>query len=207
MPSLRHENTLRTSGFRVVAGVDEAGRGPLAGPVCVAAVVLPEKFRHRVLNDSKQLTPAMREKLYEEITSDERIRWHCVSIDVAEIDRVNILQATWQGMRAAALALDPCPDAVLIDGTPVKQYPVHHVALVNGDSLSFSIAAASIIAKVTRDRIMAELANHHPEYGFEAHKGYGTPQHLAALRKHGPCVHHRRSFSPVSQTEFQFTEI
>lgn len=204
MPTLRHENTLRTAGFRVVAGVDEAGRGPLAGPVCVAAVVLPEKFKHRVLNDSKQLCEAKREKIYAEITGDERIRWHCVSIDVQEIDRVNILQATWQGMRAAVLALNPCPDAVLIDGLPVRQYPVHHVALVNGDSLSFSIAAASIIAKVTRDRIMKELAQHHPEYGFDAHKGYGTRQHLAALRKHGPCPHHRRSFSPVAQQEFQF---
>lgn len=204
MPSLHHENTLRASGFRIVAGVDEAGRGPLAGPVCVAAVVLPEKFRHRVLNDSKQLSPAKRELLYEEITSNEKIRWHCVAIEVAEIDRINILQATWQGMRAAAQALDPCPDAVLIDGRPVKQYPLHQVALVKGDSLSFSIAAASIIAKVTRDRIMRALAEHHPEYGFEVHKGYGTPQHLEALKKHGPCPHHRRSFSPVSQTEFQF---
>ncbi|MGV3659389.1 MAG: ribonuclease HII [Prosthecobacter sp.] len=207
MPTLRHENTLRASGFRVIAGVDEAGRGPLAGPVCVAAVVLPEKFRHRVLNDSKQLSHAKREQLYDEITQDERIRWHCVSIEVAEIDRVNILQATWQGMRAAVMALNPCPDAVLIDGTPVKQYPVHHVALVDGDSLSFSIAAASIIAKVTRDRIMTQLAQHHPEYGFEAHKGYGTKQHLAALRKHGPCTHHRRSFAPVAQTEFQFDTV
>lgn len=204
MPSLRHENSLRAAGFRIIAGVDEAGRGPLAGPVCVAAVVLPEKFRHKVLNDSKQLSETKREALYEEITSNERIRWHCVSIEADEIDRINILQATWKGMRTAALALEPCPDAVLIDGKPVKHYPLHHVALVKGDSLSFSIAAASIIAKVTRDRIMKALAERHPEYGFEVHKGYGTPQHLAALKKHGPCPHHRRSFSPVAQPEFQF---
>jgi ribonuclease HII len=202
MPTLDYENTLRSSGFRIVAGIDEAGRGPLAGPVCVAAVVLPDDFAHPVLNDSKQLTAAAREHLYDEITGDSRIRWHCVSIEVEEIDRINILQATWQGMRRAALALDPRPDAVLIDGNPVKQYPLHHVALVQGDSLSYSIAAASIIAKVTRDRIMIAMAQEHPEYGFQTHKGYPTPAHLAALKKHGPCPHHRRSFSPVAQLEF-----
>lgn len=199
MPTLDHENTLRSSGFRIVAGVDEAGRGPLAGPVSVAAVVLPVGFTHPVLNDSKQLTEAKRERLYDEITSDPSIRWHCVSIAADEIDRINILQATWAGMRAAALALQPLPDAVLIDGKPVKQYPLHQVALVKGDSLSYSIAAASIIAKVTRDRFMVALAQRHPEYGFEVHKGYPTPAHLAALKKHGPCPQHRRSFRPVAQ--------
>lgn len=201
MPTLDHENALRASGFRVVAGVDEAGRGPLAGPVCVAAVILPDDFTHPVLNDSKQLSEAKRERLYDEVTNDARIRWHCVSIEVAEIDRINILQATWQGMRRAALALDPQPDAVLIDGKPVKSYPLHQVSLVKGDSLSYSIAAASIIAKVTRDRIMVEMARRHPEYGFEVHKGYPTPAHLTALRAHGPCPHHRRSFAPVAQLE------
>jgi len=201
MPTLDHENALRASGFRVVAGVDEAGRGPLAGPVCVAAVILPEDFTHPVLNDSKQLSEAKRERLYDEITNDARIRWHCVSIAPEEIDRINILQATWQGMRRAALALDPRPDAVLIDGKPVKQFPLHQMALVKGDSLSYSIAAASIIAKVTRDRIMVEMARGHPEYGFEIHKGYPTPAHLAALKKHGPCPHHRRSFAPVARLE------
>jgi len=207
MPTLDHENTLRAAGFRIVAGIDEAGRGPLAGPVCVAAVVLPADFTHPVLNDSKQLTEAKRERLYEEITGDARIRWHCVSIEPDEIDRINILQATWSGMRAAALALDPLPDAVLIDGRPVKQYPLHQVALVKGDSLSYSIAAASIIAKVTRDRFMVALAEEHPQYGFEIHKGYPTPAHLAALKKFGPCPHHRRSFGPVAQAEFQFDEV
>lgn len=201
MPTLDHENALRASGFRVVAGVDEAGRGPLAGPVCVAAVILPDDFTHPVLNDSKQLSGAKRDRLYDEITNDARIRWHCVSVAAGEIDHVNILQATWQGMRRAALALDPRPDAVLIDGRPVKQFPLHQVALVKGDSLSYSIAAASIIAKVTRDRIMAAMAGEHPEYGFEIHKGYPTPAHLAALKAHGPCPHHRRSFAPVAQLE------
>lgn len=204
MPSLRHENSLRTEGYSIVAGVDEAGRGPLAGPVCVAAVVLPERFRHKVLNDSKQLSHKTREALYKELTQNERIRWHCVTLSAAEIDRLNILQATWHGMRQAVLGLEPKPEAALIDGLAVRDFPVHQVALVKGDSLSYSIAAASIIAKVTRDRLMLALAEQFPEYGFEKHKGYGTAQHLAALRKHGPCVEHRRSFSPVSQTEFQF---
>ncbi|MFO1486670.1 MAG: ribonuclease HII [Verrucomicrobiaceae bacterium] len=206
MPTLDHENTLRAEGFRVIAGIDEAGRGPLAGPVCVAAVVLPDGYSHPVLNDSKQLTESKRERLYEEITSDTCIRWHCVSVEADEIDRINILQATWEGMRRAVLALRPKADAALIDGRPVKRFPVHHVALVKGDSLSFSIAAASIIAKVTRDRLMIALAGQHPEYGFEVHKGYPTPAHLAALRKHGPCPQHRRSFSPVAQMEFVFAE-
>lgn len=201
MPTIDHENTLRAAGFRIVAGIDEAGRGPLAGPVCVAAVVLPDDFTHPVLNDSKQLTEAKRERLYEEITGDARIRWHCVSIEPVEIDRINILQATWEGMRRALQGLQPVPDAALIDGTPVKRFPVHHVALVQGDSLSYSIAAASIIAKVTRDRLMVDMARQHPEYGFESHKGYPTPAHLAALRQHGPCPHHRRSFGPVAQLE------
>jgi ribonuclease HII len=201
MPTLDHENTLRASGFRCVAGIDEAGRGPLAGPVCVAAVILPDDFTHAVLNDSKQLSESKRERLYDEITGDARIQWHCVSIEPDEIDRINILQATWEGMRRAALGLNPTPDAALIDGKPVKRFPLHQVALVKGDSLSYSIAAASIIAKVTRDRIMVALARRHPEYGFEIHKGYPTPAHLAALKKHGPCPHHRRSFRPVAQLE------
>ena len=201
MPTLDHENALRASGFRVVAGIDEAGRGPLAGPVCVAAVILPDDFSHPMLNDSKQLSEAKRERLYEEITGDVRIAWHCVSIEPAEIDRINILQATWEGMRRAALGLQPRPDAALIDGKPVKRFPVHHVALVKGDSLSYSIAAASIIAKVTRDRLMIELGQQHPEYGFAIHKGYPTPAHLTALKAHGPCPHHRRSFAPVAQLE------
>jgi len=201
MPTLDHENTLRASGFRLIAGIDEAGRGPLAGPVSVAAVILPEGFTHAVLNDSKQLTEAKRERLYDELTGNPSIRWHCVSIAADEIDRINILQATWEGMRRAALALQPLPDAVLIDGKPVKHYPLHQLALVKGDSLSYSIAAASIIAKVTRDRFMVALARQHPEYGFEIHKGYPTPAHLAALKKHGPCPQHRRSFRPVAQVE------
>lgn len=198
MPSLEHETLLRTAGHRIIAGIDEAGRGPLAGPVSVAAVVLPEDYEHPVLNDSKQLTEAKRERLFEEITRDSRIRWHCELIGVQEIDRINILQATWLGMRRCALALDPRPTAVLIDGKPVRDFPMHQIALVKGDSLSYSIAAASIIAKVTRDRLMIKLAELHPGYGFEIHKGYPTPAHQAALKKLGPCPEHRHSFAPVA---------
>lgn len=199
MPSLDHENRLRASGHRHIAGIDEAGRGPLAGPVSVAAVILPAGFDHPVLNDSKQLSEKKREKLYDELISDPAIRWHAVMIEADEIDRLNILQATWTGMRRCALALDPKPDAALIDGKPVRDFPIHHVALVKGDSLSHSIAAASIIAKVRRDRLMLALAEKYPGYGFEIHKGYPTAAHVQALKKLGPCPIHRRSFAPVAQ--------
>lgn len=199
MPSLAHETLLREAGYPCIAGIDEAGRGPLAGPVSVAAVVLPLGFEHPVLNDSKQLTEKKRELLYEELTGDSRIRWHAEMIGVEDIDRINILQATWLGMRRCALALNPRPDAVLIDGKPVRDFPIHQVALIKGDSLSHSIAAASIIAKVRRDRLMVAMAKEYPGYGFEIHKGYPTPAHQAALRRLGPCPEHRRSFGPVAQ--------
>jgi ribonuclease HII len=203
MPSLDHENALRATGYRLIVGIDEAGRGPLAGPVCVAAAVLPGDFTHPLLNDSKQLTEAKRELLYAEITQDDRIRWHCEMVGVEEIDRVNILQATWLGMRRCALALTPRPCAALIDGKPVKNFPLPQVALVKGDSLSYSIAAASIIAKVSRDRLMIKMAEMYPGYGFEIHKGYPTPKHQEALRRLGPCPEHRRSFAPVAQAQME----
>ena len=199
MPSLDHEQELQAAGYPLVAGIDEAGRGPLAGPVSVAAVILPPGFKHPVLNDSKKLSEKQREKLYEELTAHPDIRWHAEMMSVAEIDQRNILQATWEGMRRCALALNPRPDAVLIDGKPVRSFPLHQRALVKGDSLSYSIAAASIIAKVRRDRLMVELASTYPGYGFEVHKGYPTPAHQEALKRLGPCPEHRRSFAPVSQ--------
>lgn len=198
-PSMKHERELRAAGYLVVAGIDEVGRGPLAGPVCAAAAILPEKFRHKVLTDSKKLTEKQREEIYGELTADDRVVWHCVMIEVEEIDRINILQATWAAMRRAVDGLPVKAHAALIDGKPVRDFPIHHRALVGGDSLSFSIAAASVIAKVARDRLMRELALKHPEYGFDEHKGYGTPRHLEALRRHGPCPLHRRSFEPVAQ--------
>ncbi len=199
MPDFSYETALQKKGYPIVAGIDEAGRGPLAGPVSVAAVILPEGYSHPVLNDSKQLPEKTRERLYDEIISDPRIRWASVMVEADEIDAINILQATWEGMRRSFLKLDPSPDIALIDGRPVKNFPAPHRGLVKGDSLSLSIAAASIIAKVERDRLMIEYAVKYPEYGFERHKGYGTAIHKAALDKCGPCPIHRMSFAPVAE--------
>ncbi|MDF1859711.1 MAG: ribonuclease HII [Verrucomicrobiales bacterium] len=199
MPNLAHERKLIREGFPVVAGIDEAGRGPLAGPVSAAAVVLPNGYRHKILNDSKKLTEKTRESLYEEIVGDSRIRWASAMVDAGEIDRINVLQATWEAMRRAFLQLDPPPDIALIDGKPVKDFPTPHRGLVKGDSLSLSIAAASIIAKVERDRLMHRYAEQYPEYAFERHKGYGTLIHREAILKFGPCPIHRRSFAPVAE--------
>jgi len=205
MPDLFHESQLRSEGFVIIAGIDEAGRGPLAGPVTAGAVVLPDDYRHSVLNDSKKLTVKQREVLYAELLADDRVHWSAASVEPEEIDRINILRATWRAMGAAFKQLARPADIALIDGRPVRDFPGEHRALVKGDSLSLSIAAASIIAKVHRDRLMVEYASRYPEYGFERHKGYGTAQHLAALRRHGPCPIHRRSFAPVSQLELDFT--
>lgn len=202
MPSLDHEHELRSLGYLTIAGVDEVGRGPLAGPVCAAAAILPHDFHHEVLNDSKKLSEKQRESIYEELTSNTSVVWCCKFIEVEEIDRINILQASRQAMRKAVAGLKIKVDAALIDGLPVPKFPVHQRSLVKGDSISFSIAAASVIAKVTRDRLMRTHAETFPMYGFDKHKGYGTPQHLAALREHGPCPLHRRSFSPVTQLAF-----
>lgn len=202
--SLRHEQTLRKTGLSRIAGIDEAGRGPLAGPVVAAAVVLPHNFRHRELDDSKKLTEKKRELLFEELTSRKEIHWAFSIVDPEEIDRVNILRATHEAMRRAVAALLEPPEHVLIDGLEVRPFPIAQTALVGGDGLSFSIAAASVIAKVTRDRLMVRMDSMYPQYGFAAHKGYGTAQHLASLRTHGPCPIHRKSFAPVQQTFFPF---
>jgi ribonuclease HII len=202
--SLRHERDLRARGFVRIAGIDEAGRGPLAGPVVAAAVVLPEKFRHKVLTDSKQLSAANRDEIYQEMTTREGVVWSVSVVDVEEIDRINILRATHQAMRRAVAALPVPPDHALIDGLPVRPFPIEQTALVGGDARSFSIAAASVIAKVTRDRLMVELDARHPGYAFAQHKGYGTALHLARLRAHGPCPIHRKTFLPVQQALFPF---
>ncbi len=199
--NLAHEDDLRARGLHFVAGVDEAGRGPLAGPVVAAAVILPEGFSHGLLNDSKQVTARRREALFAELTARVDIRWALSVVDSGEIDRLNILRATHEAMRRAVAQLDPRPQHVLIDGLPVRPFPIEQTALVGGDALSFSIAAASIIAKVTRDRLMVEADAQFPGYDFARHKGYGTPQHLAALKKHGPSPIHRRTFLPVRQAE------
>ncbi len=203
-PSLDHETAWRQCGHQLIAGIDEAGRGPLAGPVCVSAVILPDGFKHGSLNDSKKLTEKSRERIYEELTTGNDLIWSVVMADAAEVDAVNILQATHAAMRRAALALYPLPQIVLIDGRPVPNFPLPQESIIKGDSISLSIAAASVIAKVTRDRFMLEAAEKYPQYGFEKHKGYGTAAHLAALRRHGPCPLHRRSFAPVAEVAHKF---
>lgn len=199
MPSLFFESEKQQEGFQYIAGIDEAGRGPLAGPVSAAAVILPESFSHDLLNDSKKLSEKRREMLYEEFTQCEDICWAISHAEVDEIDSVNILKSTHAAMVRAAEALCPKPDFCLIDGLDVPGFPLPSEGIVKGDGKSFSIAAASILAKVSRDRLMLQYAVMYPEYGFERHKGYGTKQHLEALRKHGPCPIHRKSFAPVAQ--------
>ena len=194
----QHEMRARASGHRLIGGLDEVGRGPLAGPVVAACVILPDGFSLDGINDSKKLTERQRER------ADIRIRAEAVGIGLGvvepeTIDRINILQATRQAMREAFLSLDPPPDCVLIDGLPVPAFPCpYQQAIVGGDGLCASIAAASIIAKVARDRMMRAYDVVYPQYGFAGHKGYGAAKHLEALRANGPCPIHRRSFAPVA---------
>jgi ribonuclease HII len=199
MPDLAHELALQSRGIARVAGIDEAGRGPLAGPVAAAAVMLPIGFVCASLDDSKKKSRAQREALYERLVNEPDVRWSVAFAEVDEIDRHNILRATHLAMRRAALALSPTPDHCLIDGLPIGDFPIPHDAIVKGDSKSLSIAAASILAKVSRDRIMLEIDRECPGYGFARHQGYGTKEHLESLRLLGPCRHHRRSFAPVAQ--------
>ena len=203
----RYERKLRTAGVARIAGIDEAGRGALAGPVVAAAAVLSEKFRHRKLNDSKQLSPELREKIYVDLTGNTEVFWAIGVVDHIEIDRINILRATHKAMRAAIGALVAPPDHVLIDGLPVFPFPFPQTAIVDGDCYSLSIAAASVIAKVTRDRMMRDFCARFPEYCFEQHKGYGTELHLTKLHELGPCPIHRRSFEPVAQPLLALQEI
>ncbi len=201
---LAHECDLWQRGLSQVAGVDEAGCGPLAGPVVAAAVVFPNTWlaaglpsELRGLNDSKQLTEPQREQFYERLTTRPEIRFAIATVAVETIDRINIRQAAWQGMQQALDQLQPRAEHVLVDGLRIKWLPYHQTALVQGDARSYTIAAASVLAKVTRDRVMRDLDAQFPGYGFARHKGYGTAQHLAALAKLGPCPIHRRSFAPL----------
>lgn len=184
----------------LVAGVDEAGRGPLAGPLVVAAVVFdPARPRINGLDDSKQLAATRREVLYQRIV-ERALAWKVVFVEVEEIDRINIFQATMLGMRLALEGVAHAAGIARIDGNHLPpSLPCPAEAWIDGDARDRSIMAASILAKVTRDRAMVKLHESHPEYGFDEHKGYSTPSHLAALRTHGPCPHHRRSFSPVAR--------
>lgn len=190
------EHELFAAGVRLVAGVDEAGRGPLAGPLVVAAVILPPDCRLPGLNDSKQVAPETRARLYDEVCA-VAVAWAIEVVQVEVIDDLNILRATHHGMRAVLQALTPAPDLALIDGLPLPAPPLPQRNLIGGDARSASIAAASILAKVHRDRLMVELDACYPGYGFARHKGYGTPEHLAALQRLGICPAHRHSFAPV----------
>lgn len=182
---------------RLVAGVDEAGRGPLAGPLAVAAVILNPRHKIDGLDDSKKLTEARREALYAQIVQ-RALAWHVVLVEVEEIDRINIYQATMAGMCRAVAGLSITAHEAWVDGNQLpKALPCPGKAIVGGDALKPAISAASIIAKVTRDRLMCAMDVQHPGYGFASHKGYSTPEHLAALRQLGPCPLHRRSFAPV----------
>jgi ribonuclease HII len=200
-----YERAHYEQGRWLVAGVDEAGRGPLAGPVVVGAVILPPSCRLTGLDDSKKLTATEREALYARI-KERALAVSYVAVGVEDIDRVNIYQATVQGMYAAVAALALAPEAVLVDAVPLRFLSVPHQPIIGGDALSASIAAASIIAKVERDRIMTELDGRYPGYGFARHKGYCTPEHLAALGRLGPCAAHRRSFAPVRREGSLFAE-
>ena len=181
-----------------IAGVDEAGRGPLAGPVVVAAVVLDRERLIEGLDDSKRLTAERREALYTQIREDA-LCFSVVEVSAQEIDRLNILQATLLGMRRAVQGLAEPPALVLVDGNRAPGLDCAVRTIVGGDGLEPAISAASILAKVTRDRRMADLHRHHPQYGFDRHKGYPTAEHLERLAQFGPCPQHRRSFAPVRQ--------
>ena len=196
---LKYEKQAALRGFCRVAGVDEAGRGPLAGPVVAAAVILPQGVKLPPVRDSKQLSAAGRDALAEAVMNLPGVCWAVAVVSAADVDAINILQATHQAMRAAVAQLVPPAEFALIDGLPVRDFPVPNLAIVKGDALSASIAAASILAKTHRDRLMAGLEAQFPGYGFGRHKGYGTAEHLDALRRLGPCPEHRRSFAPVAQ--------
>ncbi len=202
------ERPLWLSGVARVAGVDEAGRGPLAGPVVAAAAILPARWAESGLpaelsglNDSKQLTETQREKFFAFITICGEIEFGIAEVSPAVIDEINILQATHRAMNDALAKLNPLPPHALVDGRPVKTLHVPQTAIVKGDARSYSIAAASVLAKVTRDRLMLEYHARWPEYAFAEHKGYGTAKHLAAIAKHGACPIHRLTFAPLKPQE------
>jgi ribonuclease HII len=202
------ERALWQKNLTRVAGVDEAGRGPLAGPVVAAAAILPSRWAESGLpaelaglNDSKQLTKLQREKFFAFITACGEIEFAVAQIDAAQIDEINILQATHRAMNDALAQLNPQPQHALVDGRPVRTMRVPQTAIVKGDARSYSIAAASVLAKVTRDRLMLAFHAQFPKYGFAEHKGYGTARHLAAIAAHGPCPIHRKSFAPLKQED------
>jgi len=205
---LQHERIIVAAGCFRLAGVDEAGRGPLAGPVVAAAVILPISWIRdglprpfQSLNDSKKLSGAQREGFFQSLRETPGVEYGIAMIDAATVDAINILQATHRAMNQSLQSLAPIPDHALVDGNRVPSLIIPQTALVKGDSRSYSIAAASVLAKVTRDRWMDEADRQWPEYGFAQHKGYPTAEHIEALREHGPCPIHRRSFAPLRPTQ------
>ena len=189
----RYEEELEDNGLQYIAGVDEVGRGPLAGPVCVAAVMMPLDDIIEGIDDSKKLSEKKRDMLFEQI-KEKAICYSIQMVDEQTIDKINILEATKLAMKNAINSLDVKPDVVLVDAISKLDVDVEIRGIVKGDALSYSIGCASILAKVTRDRLMCELAKEYSEYGFEKHKGYGTKVHIEALKKYGPCIYHRLSF-------------
>ena len=187
------ENGYFAEGVKVICGVDEAGRGPLAGPVCAAAVILPANLEIPGLTDSKKLTDKKRRELFP-VIKEQAVAFGIGFATEQEIDEINILQATFLAMQRALDQLEVKPELALIDGNREKDFGIPVKTVVKGDSLSANIAAASVLAKVTRDDLMVEMAEKYPEYGFEVHKGYGTKAHYAALTEHGPCPAHRMTF-------------
>lgn len=188
-----YENTVKANGYHMICGIDEAGRGPLAGPVFAAAVILPENTVIDGINDSKKLSEKKREALYDVIT-ETAVSWSVGFATENEIDEINILQATFLAMKRACDGLSIKPDFALVDGNRMPRLGVETELIIKGDALSASIAAASILAKVSRDRLMYEIDQLYPEYQFAKHKGYGTALHIELLRKYGPCPVHRKTF-------------
>jgi len=192
------EAEVRTRGFRVIAGLDEAGRGPLAGPVVAAAVVLPPRGKWTGVDDSKKLSPAQREKIFP-LLYEKALGVGVGIVEAQEIDRLNILQASLRAMQLAVEKLPLPPDFLLIDGIHTLRFPLPQQTIPKGDQRCLSIAAASIVAKVTRDRLMTAYHDQYPQYNFARHKGYGTKEHLQAIRKYGCCPLHRQSFRTIYQ--------
>ena len=194
---LRYEKEAYRQGYRAIAGLDEAGRGPLAGPVVAAACILPRGLLIEGADDSKKLSAKVRAKLFQRLTTDPAIFYGIGIVESQTIDQINIYQATIQAMWQAVGQLAKAADYLLIDGMGISHASIPCLKIIKGDQLSLSIAAASIIAKETRDKLMVHYHHEWPHYGFDKHKGYGTEKHLAALEKHGPCSIHRRSFDPI----------
>ncbi len=194
----RFEEELYDAGSKIICGVDEVGRGPLAGPVVIAACILPPFLRIKGINDSKKLTEKKREELYKIIVK-EALAYKVIYISEEDVDKLNIYQATKKGMLEAIAGLSIKPDHCLIDAMPLGELEIPHTSIIHGDARCASIAAASIIAKVERDHFMEKMDIKYPNYGFKKHKGYGTKAHIEALEKYGPCAIHRKTYAPVSK--------